>query len=227
MANTATRFDESNALNVFSKTDVIIRRGATAMVRRFNRLRSKAHYASDQYVIIEIVYACYADSWNTYVSALEQAYKRAYLSVLPRGSPQRPTDAQANMLAKNAVQQHLSSYVTPEGYVPRSEWERKRARCHEAIIAATKAGKSPDSAIDSARNLAVGQMRQGSDDMTDAAVIDAYKALGVTYVRLVSKHDERVCSTCHHLDGEVYELDEAPDLPLHHRCRCIYVPYEP
>lgn len=216
MANTILRFDEASALDAFSKTDKTIRAGARAIIRRFNRMKSKVHTIGDLYVMLEIVYGCYSDSWTYYVSALEQSYRRAYLTLSPRGSP-----------STSRVQQHLSEVAVPEGYIPQAEWERKRARCYESVVAAISAGMSPDKAIDTARNYVVNQMRQGCDDITETAILDAYRDAGIETVMYVAQKDDRVCHTCLTLDGNVYPIDEAPKLPKHYRCRCIYVPYSP
>ena len=213
MANTITSFDEAAALNAYAITDKVIRSGARAIIRRFNRMRTKAHTIGDLYPMLEIVYGCYEDAWLYYVSSLEQTYRRVYLSLLPRGQP------------ISQVQQFLSGYAMPEGYVPRAEWERKRARCYESVVAAINAGMTPDKAIDTARNLAVRQMQQGCDDMTVAAILAAYADAGIETVMLVAQRDDRVCHTCLKRDGTVYPIDEAPSLPFHYRCRCVYVPF--
>ena len=92
-------------------------------------------------------------------------------------------------------------------------------------MAAVNSGMTPDKAIDTARNYAVNQMRQGCDDMTEIAILDAYKDMGVEKVMYVSQKDEKVCHTCLILDGTVYPIEDAPKLPKHYRCRCIYIPY--
>ena len=213
MANTITSFDVAAPLNAYTITDKVIRSAARSIIRRFNRMRTRVHTIGDLYPMLEIVYGCYEDAWLYYVSSLEQTYRRVYLSLFPRGQP------------IPQVQQFLSGYAMPEGYVPRAEWERKRARCYESVAAALNAGMSPDKAIDTARNLVVRQMQQGCDDMTVAAILDAYRDQGIETVMLVAQKDDRVCHTCLTRDGNVYPIDEAPKLPFHHRCRCVYVPY--
>ena len=68
-------------------------------------------------------------------------------------------------------------------------------------------------------------MQQGCDDMTVAAILAAYADAGIETVMLVAQRDDRVCHTCLKRDGTVYPIDEAPSLPFHYRCRCVYVPF--
>jgi SPP1 gp7 family putative phage head morphogenesis protein len=43
--------------------------------------------------------------------------------------------------------------------------------------------------------------------------------------RYVGTLDSRTCLVCGELDGKVFEtLEEAPKLPQHHNCRCLYLP---
>jgi len=43
--------------------------------------------------------------------------------------------------------------------------------------------------------------------------------------RYVSTLDGRTCLVCGELDGKKFEtLEEAPQLPAHHNCRCLYIP---
>lgn len=43
--------------------------------------------------------------------------------------------------------------------------------------------------------------------------------------RYVGTLDSRTCLVCGELDGKVFKtLEEAPELPAHHNCRCLYLP---
>lgn len=215
---TRTSFDEVNALDApFSKTDIAIRRSTLAIVRLFSRMRSRITQAGDLYAMMEIVYGTYSQAEEVYRNCLATAYEAAYRSAFPSGMP--------NTLA--AVSAFLTAYITPEGYVPRAEWQRKRDRCFEAIASAIQAGTSVMDAIKTARNLLVGQVRQGADDMTTRAIADAYDSAGIKRVKYVTQRDSRVCEECKSFDGRVYYIDSRPALPRHYRCRCFYVPVKP
>ena len=47
-----------------------------------------------------------------------------------------------------------------------------------------------------------------------------YHQYGITKVEWLTGQDERVCEKCAPLDGKVFRIDEAPECPLHIRCRC-------
>lgn len=216
----ATRlsFDELHAVrprDPFDATDVLVKVGTKRIVRAFSRLRSRlAVCGEDPYLVMLYVDEAYEEAWQAYRACLTSAYSRAYKSVLPRGAP----------MAERAFSDYVSTAEEPEGYVPRAEWERKRDRCKEAVLAAFHAGVRIGPPIAAAKRLAVGQMAQGADGMTDAALLDAYMDADVERVRLVTKRDAHVCEDCRRLGGMEFDADKAPHLPLHHNCRCFYVP---
>ena len=51
-----------------------------------------------------------------------------------------------------------------------------------------------------------------------------YKAAGVQQVQWLGADDERECSICYPMNGEIFDIDDAPPLPAstHPACRCIY-----
>jgi SPP1 gp7 family putative phage head morphogenesis protein len=56
-----------------------------------------------------------------------------------------------------------------------------------------------------------------------AGVTDLYRQADVDKVMFLSSQDERVCDECDDLDGQTYAIDDAPDIPIHPSCRCVYV----
>lgn len=111
----------------------------------------------------------------------------------------------------------IADPVTLYRFLP--EWERKKARTTEAIAASTARSK----VIDDALKALARQIGQGAIDVTDAATIAAYMDAGVKKVMWVSERDERVCSTCEDMDGNVYDIDSVPPKP-HRNCRCVLRP---
>ena len=53
---------------------------------------------------------------------------------------------------------------------------------------------------------------------------EGYKAAGVQQVQWLGADDERECSICYPMNGEIFDIDDAPPLPAstHPACRCIY-----
>lgn len=217
---TVARFDELDRLDAaswepFTQADRVTRAAVTQAVRRFGRLKSSASREDDEARLMAIVWACYADAWESYRKCLSEAHRRGYRAALPKSG--RPDDS-------GAFSRYAASYALPEGYVPRSEWERKRSRCLESIVARGRAGQPTAPAVDTARNVWCRQLRQGADDMALRGSLDAFSDAGVRRVRFVTQRDGRVCGECRALDGRTYRLGSQPPLPIHYNCRCLYLP---
>lgn len=52
-----------------------------------------------------------------------------------------------------------------------------------------------------------------------------YEQFEVDKVEFISAKDDRVCEECESLNGNIYNLDDAPDLPIHQNCRCTLIPH--
>lgn len=213
-----TAFDELNALDgpaLFATTDRLVRAEMRHVVSRFGRLRSECSRDDDADRLMRLVWACYADLWQGYAECLSEARGRAYAAVWP---------SHGQVAKGGAFERWASSYALPEAYQPRGEWERKRARAFEAMVAARDGGRAPSTTVTRSRDVWARQLRQGADDMTDLGVADAYADAGVTRVRFHTQEDDRVCSSCRPLDGRTYAIADAPALPLHWNCRCWLEP---
>jgi SPP1 gp7 family putative phage head morphogenesis protein len=216
-------FDDLNpmavdgTLNPFAGTDSAVAAYARRVIRRFARARSALSQASDLYAMMEIVYGRWDDSWPLYRGCLETAYGRAYALFLPHVAQPPATDA---------IGAYVASYALPEGFVPQNEWERRRARSFESVVAAQRAHGTgaAASAMVASRNSAVRMMRQGADDATVLGMADAMADAGVTRVRYNAVEDSRTCGVCLPRDGRTYPVDRAPRLPEHPNCRCWYSP---
>jgi SPP1 gp7 family putative phage head morphogenesis protein len=51
-----------------------------------------------------------------------------------------------------------------------------------------------------------------------------YAQAGITKVKILVGLDERTCDECEPLHGNVYDIGDEPQLPIHPRCRCCYSP---
>ena len=54
---------------------------------------------------------------------------------------------------------------------------------------------------------------------------DTYKAAGVKQVKFITAHDDRVSDECAAMDGEIFDIDDAPMLPIHPNGRSELIPY--
>ena len=52
-----------------------------------------------------------------------------------------------------------------------------------------------------------------------------YKANGDTLVSILNVEDGKACEVCRGLPGKPYDINAAPFLPAHPRCRCCYAPW--
>lgn len=55
--------------------------------------------------------------------------------------------------------------------------------------------------------------------------LERYKEDDIEKVQWLAGPDDRICEDCEEMDGTIYPIDEAPELPLHPNCRCVLVPY--
>lgn len=61
--------------------------------------------------------------------------------------------------------------------------------------------------------------------VVNAAQLDIYRESGVVQkVLYTATLETSTCENCADLDGKTYDLDKAPNLPLHPNCRCCLVP---
>ena len=58
----------------------------------------------------------------------------------------------------------------------------------------------------------------------NSAARDRYQQAGVEKVEWLTAWDDRVCPECEDLHGEIFDLGDAPDLPVHPNCRCTLAP---
>lgn len=116
----------------------------------------------------------------------------------------------------------LDTYNEVTKYIFNSEFDRKRDRLVETLIG-TK-GKDKEQ-ITKSRNLIARQISQYGIEVTDKALIQAYKDKGYKKVVWNTAKDEKVCNICAKRDGTVYNIDNLPTKP-HYNCRCWYTPYE-
>lgn len=219
-------------------SDAVYRHADKALKRIYPRMRAEfqnhaLRAAWDEVNVLQVSRAVddlYA-RLNQYINAeyLEIA-KAAYtdaektLANLPVENPQpAPPDNLWLILL-------LGAYDTKMQYQYSKEWERKRDRLKESMIAV---GISADSAriantqegraaLKRALDLLERQVMEEADTVTDEARIKAYRDHGVERVRWVTQHDERVCRKCDERDNLIFSIDNVP--PKHPRCRCYLVP---
>jgi len=58
----------------------------------------------------------------------------------------------------------------------------------------------------------------------NTANVQRYQQAGVDQVEWLAAEDEKTCEECGDLDGQVFDIDGAPDCPAHPNCRCTLIP---
>lgn len=120
------------------------------------------------------------------------------------------------------VDQFLLRYDPVTKYVFTHEYDRKRARTFEAIVAAPKKADIQKELKQAMYNLSV-QTKHYADEVTDEATLQGYKDSGIDKVRWITEQDGRVCAECKKRHFRIYPVDAVPPKP-HIRCRCWCIP---
>ena len=115
----------------------------------------------------------------------------------------------------------LLGYNPVTEFIYENEVARKRERFAESLVASA----NKLAAIRRAMGLWLYQTEQYLVLVEDAAVLEAYKTIGVKRVRWVTQQDERTCPTCGPMHYKIYDINKVPPKP-HRYCRCYLVPVE-
>lgn len=59
---------------------------------------------------------------------------------------------------------------------------------------------------------------------TETAAFGQYAQLGIGKVQFIAALDDRTCDECAPLDMQVFDLADAPVIPIHPNCRCDFIP---
>lgn len=114
----------------------------------------------------------------------------------------------------------LEKYNPVTKYVFSNEIERKESRLFEALVATME---DHYQSYATAENLLIKQVIQCGIDLEDEITLDTYEDMGVKRVQWVAEDDVKTCGECRELDGQIFDLKDAPP-KAHHNCRCIYIP---
>ena len=200
-------------MSLWDKSDDVERRFLRLLIRKFRLLQRQA-LAFDELNIMLRVNATYAE-----VDAL---CKEGFIAMLKKHRP----DYGEEMFELWLLEQ-LEKYDPVTKYRWESEFERKRARLFEGLMA-DLLSKKPKSVlkhdIDVAMRYMERQFKQTADDLIAAFILQTYKDDGVKKVMWITARDEKVCKECAPRDRKVYDIDKCPQWPAHYYCRCEVVP---
>lgn len=91
-------------------------------------------------------------------------------------------------------------------------------------IAQGKSGNDMASDIKDAMGTGVFEsvrlVRTETMHIINSAQLDTYKKAGASKAIWIAAEDERTCEECGELDGQSFDIEDAPDCPAHANCRC-------
>lgn len=76
----------------------------------------------------------------------------------------------------------------------------------------------------SADKRAIAIVRSEVTRMANRGAVAFYKKEGIKQVSWVASFGDRTCPSCEALNGQIYEINKHPDIPLHPMCRCTLSP---
>ena len=203
-------------MDIYGEADKAIRQMNRRNLKAFDRLRLMRNDAINLIRVVSSVYRQSAkEARNHYYEIAVEAYIVALIQA-------HVTNAEATKWADEDISlDWVDEYLEETDFVTlyrfNTETERKAQRLAEALSATDHWNDE----IDRALRYWTLQVGQYAINVTDRARLEAFKRAGVEKVMWNTEKDERVCKTCHALDGKVFEIENAPG-KSHLRCRCWY-----
>jgi SPP1 gp7 family putative phage head morphogenesis protein len=152
---------------------------------------------------------------NEFLDILNPLYEEIYDEALALGF-----DGDLRELDEAWIEEFFDEYNPTTKYVFKNEIDRKKSYLFESVVADVS---SRHQSYAKAEKYLVKQVKQGGIDIEDAVAMQVYRDLGVTKVQWVAEDDYKTCADCRELDGEIFDLDEAPG-KMHYNCRCVLIP---
>ena len=154
-------------------------------------------------------------STKTLYDDLEEANFEAFMLIVNHYYRKEVGEASKKKFTERQLREILRTPSKVMKYSYDSEVVRKRDRLIEAVIATS--GNVAE--IDKAMRYWVQMTGWFAVEVADAAVAQARKDTKIRRVVWRAEHDEKTCSTCHHLDGRIFNINAVPPKP-HPGCRC-------
>lgn len=190
---------------MYELTDIAIENIRKELIRDFSKLKSLLSY--DELNVMSATKAVYSKI-DLYVRQMFLELMQAvYKKVTKRTCPYNYAWLESFLLEYDEVSK----------YVYANEFERKRDRLAEALIASPKKNEEIDAAL---RYLSF-MLTAYAVRVTDQVVLTAYRDIGIDAVRWKAEKDNKTCTICKHRNGHIYDIEQVPPKP-HLNCRCEY-----
>lgn len=190
---------------MYELTDIVIENIRKELIRDFSKLKSLLSY--DELNVMSATKDVYSKI-DLYVRQMFlQLMQAVYKKVTKRTCPYNYA----------WLENFLLEYDEVSKYVYANEFERKRDRLAEALIASSKKNEEIDAAL---RYLSF-MLTAYAVRVTDQVVLMAYRDMGIDAVRWKAEKDNKTCTICKHRNGHIYDIEQVPPKP-HLNCRCEY-----
>lgn len=190
---------------MYELTDIVVENIRKELIRDFSKLKSLLSY--DELNVMSATKAVYSKI-DLYVRQMFlQLMQAVYKKVTKRTCPYNYAWLESFLLEYDEVSK----------YVYANEFERKRDRLAEALIASSKKNEEIDAAL---RYLSF-MLTAYAVRVTDQVVLTAYRDMGIDAVRWKAEKDNKTCTICKHRNGHIYDIEQVPPKP-HLNCRCEY-----
>ena len=210
------KFDE---LNTYKQVTAVYENSAQFCKKRYRMIAIEAYIAA--YLLVKGGYKGDGVARVPYPESRSEREKSAKNKKIPADLRKEAEEKAEKKITERWLNRMLEEADPVVKYRFETETQRKKDRLIEALIAS----HNKRDEIDKALRLWTLQVAHYADKSVERATIDAYGDLGVEEVEWVTMEDNRVCSECDELDGNIYPIDEVPPKP-HIRCRCELIPAE-
>ena len=150
-----------------------------------------------------------------FLEILNPIYEEIYEDALALGF-----DGDLRDLDEGWIEDFFAEYNPVTKYVFKNEIDRKKSYLFEAVVSAPA---TKHQSYIKAEKMLARQIAQYGIDLEDKIAMTVFKDVGVKKVMWIAEDDHKTCSVCQGLDGEIFDIDKAPD-KQHHNCRCYYIP---
>lgn len=208
MQRTPYRLADEAAARITSKIRREFRHNRLALFDEMNVGQVKKHVHKLYKDIVKIIK-------KEFLLVVDQICAEIYNETLSMGF-----EGEVREMGIDWLESFLEKYNPVTKYVFSNEIERKESRLFEALVSAME---NRYASYATAENLLVRQIKQSCIDLEDEIEHDTYEDVGVEKVQWVAEDDSKTCGVCRALDGEIFDIDEAPP-KQHYNCRCYLIP---
>lgn len=193
---------------MYNYTDSVIKVMRKKLIQLFNNFNLSSY---DELHVINAAKALYAEA--------DVAVRKCLLTIARIAYIENGSNNNYDFIDYYLISEWLSEYNPVSKYSYVNEVDRKCSRFYESLLASTNKAEAVATALRYFSNMATWY----AIDVTDKAVLKAYKDEGVEKVVWITTKDERTCQKCSKHDGKVYSINKIPPKP-HINCRCYFLP---